>query len=393
MKVVLNTEALRPPITGIGNYTFHLLEELAARDEIDEVHCFDGTQWLQAEAQLAITGAVRDHLGNKNTRLLEWALGHVRDAVARVPGAKYCYSHIMDRRFSAVAARVPGAIYHETNYALKPYAGPCITTVHDMSYKTHTGYHPPDAVARLEANLPHSIHRADRIITDSNLVREELLAHFDVPAEKVRTVYLGADHRYQPRTQAQTSEVLSRYGLTHGQYVLIAATLEPRKGIDTLLDAWPLLPEELRRAFPLVIIGSRGWHNEALLRKLSALVAEGTVHHLGYLPANELPLIFSGAAVFTYPSLYEGFGLPVLEAMSSGVPVICRDGTAMAEFAEGACLLCESGSAEELHANLQRLLSDADARKRWAGLGLSQARKFSWERCASDTIDIYKEVS
>ncbi|MEZ5571586.1 MAG: glycosyltransferase [Halioglobus sp.] len=138
--------------------------------------------------------------------------------------------------------------------------------------------------------------------------------------------------------------------------------------------------------------GSTGWHNESVLKKLAGLVAEGTVHHLGYVPAEVLPVLFSGAAVFTYPSVYEGFGLPVLEAMSSGIPVICRDGTAMAEFAEGSCVLCNTGEAEELAANLAVLLGDAKARQYWSERGLLQARKFSWQRCAAETMDIYRDL-
>ncbi|MCB1845380.1 MAG: glycosyltransferase family 4 protein, partial [Halioglobus sp.] len=283
----------------------------------------------------------------------------------------------MERRFSDGMRRRRGAIYHETNYIFMPCTGPCVTTVHDLSYISHASFHPQNVIDLLESKLPETIRRADRIITDSNVVRNELLQHFAIPDEKVRTVYLGADEAYRPRTGEQTSAVLADYGLSHGQYVLLTATLEPRKGIDTLLDAWAMLPETLRRAFPLVLTGSAGWRNGGVLAKLSSLLAEGTVHYLGYVPAEVLPVLFSGAAVFTYPSVYEGFGLPVLEAMSSGVPVVCRDGTAMAEFAQGSCVLCVDGHAAELSANIEMLLNDEQVRAAWAEKGLRQARKFS----------------
>ena len=125
----------------------------------------------------------------------------------------------------------------------------------------------------------------------------------------------------------------------------------------------------LRKAFPLVITGSSGWRNSGLVDRIEAFIEEGTVHHLGYVQADLLPYLFSGASVFSYPSVYEGFGLPVLDAMRSGVPVICRAGTSMAEFAEGACVLCDTGESEELASHLQRLMESQEERAVWAEQG------------------------
>ena len=129
------------------------------------------------------------------------------------------------------------------------------------------------------------------------------------------------------------------------------------------------------------------------MTKLAALMAEGTVRYLGYVPADVLSVLFSGATVFCYPSVYEGFGLPVLDAMSSGVPVICRAGTSMAEFSQGACVLCNTGEPEELAFNLESLLCSQSLRDHWAEKGERQAALFSWERCAAETAEIYREVS
>jgi alpha-1,3-rhamnosyl/mannosyltransferase len=391
VKLIFNAQSLRPPMTGIGNYTFHLLEQFVQNPAIAEVHCFNGTQWVSGATQLATTAALRASGGDKSKRFVERTVANVRDAVAQVPGAKPLYDYLMDKRFTQSANLMSGAVYHETNYIFKPFAGPSVTTVHDCSHTLYPDFHAPNVTGWLE-KLPASLQRADCIITDSNLVRDELIEYFDVPRDKLRTVYLGADDCYQPRTREQTSSALSAFGLKHGCYVLLTATLEPRKGIDTLLDAWSLLPESLRREFPLVLTGSTGWCNESLKKKLAALVAGGTVQHLGYVPSEMLPMLFSGAAVFAYPSIYEGFGLPVLEAMSSAVPVICRQGTAMAEFADGSCVLCETGDAEELSVQLQTLLGDAEVRRQWAERGLAQARKFSWQRCASETLAVYREL-
>ncbi len=393
MKLLLNAEALRPPITGVGNYTFHLLEQYLKGVLVEEVHCFSGTHWLTGNAQLAITAALKNQTGDGRLPVADIVISKMRETIGMIPGAKALYSSVMGKRFERTANQIVDAVYHETNYVLKPYAGPCVTTVHDLSHVRYPQYHSPHVVQWLEDGLSRSLDRADSIITVSDLVRDELLEYFNLPEQKVHTVYEGVERCYRPRAEVETRSVLSSLYLSHKRYVLLVATLEPRKGIDVLLDAWCLLPESLRRHFPLVLTGSTGWRNKALVDRIASLVAEGTVHHLGYVAAEILPVLFSGAAVFSYPSVYEGFGLPVLDAMSSGVPVICRAGTSMAEFSQGACMLCDSGEPEELALKLEMLLQDQEVRDEWARKGLLQAAQFSWERCAAETAAIYRLIS
>jgi len=392
VKLIVNAEALRPPITGVGNYSYHLLSQFVAEERFAEVHCFTGTGWRDAGTQLAFTGALKARSDLERPGARERAIASVRKAIGAIPGVKPLYDNLMERRFTRYANGVKDAVYHETNYILKPYAGPCVTTVHDLSHIRFPEFHPPNIIEWLGGNLAHSLDRADRIITVSNVVRAELLEHYAIPGEKVHTVYEGVDADYRPRSRDETAAVLSEYGLAHKEYVLLVATLEPRKGIDVLLDAWALVPAGLRRAYPLILVGSKGWRNSALVDRMAAFLDEGTVRHLGYVAADVLPVLFSGAAVFSYPSVYEGFGLPVLDALHSGVPVVCRAGTSMAEFAEGACMLCETGEPEELAVKLTSLLESREERGDWVEKGLRQAAKFSWQRCAAETAAIYRLV-
>lgn len=392
MNLIFNAEALRPPITGVGNYSFHLLEQFLNENRFGEVHCFTGTGWQSGEAQLAATADLKSRadLEHKNAR--DIAVDRFRKAVGAIPGATPLYEHIMDRRFERYAKDVKHAIYHETNYILKPYDGPCVTTVHDLSHIRYPEHHPPNIIDWLGNNLVDSIERADRVIAVSDVVRNEVLEFYDTPAEKVHTVYEGVDVQYRPRSRDETSGLLSELGLKHKEYVLLVATLEPRKGIDVLLDAWGVLPLELRKAYPLVLTGSGGWRNSAMVSRIEGFMKEGTVLHLGWVSSDILPVLYSGATLFAYPSVYEGFGLPVLDAMSSGVPVICRSGTSMAEFSEGACVLCDTGEAEELAEKMEALLHSREERSDWAERGLRQAAKFSWARCAGETMEIYEMI-
>ena len=394
MNLLFNAESLRPPITGVGNYSYHLLAELMAQSLVNDVHSFTGTGWQDGTAQLAATAALKAQGGQAPvTSRLAGAVASLRHAVSRVPGTQAIYDRVMDRRFQRHAEAVPNAVYHETNYILKPYSGPCITTVHDLSHLRFPEFHPAHVVDWLETSLARSLARADHVITVSRLVRDEVLAHFNLDPGKVTAIHEGVDEAYCPRAPADTAPVLGNYGLEHGGYVLLVATLEPRKGISTLLDAWELLPRDLRLSYPLVMTGSSGWRNDSLKAQISRLCGEGSVRHLGYVPSEHLPPLFSGAAVFSYPSVYEGFGLPVLDAMHSAVPVICRAGTSMAEFAEGSCLLCDSGEPGELAGHLQSLLEDGSLRRSWGDRGRAQAQKFSWGRCARETAEIYRRFA
>tara|TARA_R110000823_G_scaffold130015_14_gene257982 strand:+ start:1591 stop:2769 length:1179 start_codon:yes stop_codon:yes gene_type:complete len=391
VNLLFNAESLRPPVTGVGHYSLHLLEQFLRSDEVESVHCFTGTHWQNGEQQLAATAA---HLGDQAAAgsAAKPLVQTLREAIGAIPGTKALYDKLMDRRFERYANAVPDAIYHETNYLLKPYAGPCVTTVHDLSHMRYPQFHPEHVVKRLNTMLPRTLARADHVITVSDVVRDELLQAFPLPPEKVTTIYEGVDARYVPRTREEVAPVLDEYGLAYQQYVLLVATLEPRKGIDVLLAAWEMLPLELRKQYPLVLTGSSGWRNAPLLAQIEALKAEGSVRHLGYVPSTRLPSLFSGATVFAYPSVYEGFGLPVLDAMSSGVPVICRAGTSMAEFAQGACLLCDSSEPAELAEKLRGLLDDKEARTKWGERGLQRAAAFSWERCARETQAVYRAL-
>ncbi|NND68137.1 MAG: glycosyltransferase family 4 protein [Halioglobus sp.] len=392
MNLIFNAESLRPPITGVGNYSFHLLSELMAQSLVDDVHSFTGTRWQDGPAQLAATRAIKAQVASAAADQGQGA-SRLRDWVGRLPGVKAGYDHLLQRRFERHANAVPNAVYHETNYILKPYAGPCVTTVHDLSHLRFPEFHPAEVVDWLERSIEASLVRADRVITVSEVVRDELLAHYRIPADRVSVIYEGVDEDYRPRSASETAPVLSSYGLRHGGYVLLVATLEPRKGIDVLLDAWAQLPQATRCAYPLVLTGSKGWRNESIRNRMETFMAEGSVKYLGYVPAQHLPPLFSGAAVFSYPSIYEGFGLPVLDAMSSGVPVICRAGTSMAEFSAGSCLLCDTPEAEELAAKITLLLEHDALRSEWGARGRERAGAFSWAQCARETAAVYAALA
>ncbi|SFA85315.1 glycosyltransferase family 4 protein [Azotobacter beijerinckii] len=391
MKLLLNTESLVPPLTGIGNYTLNLLRELQAFAAIEQIDCFTGNRLVTAAEVLAASddeaaGEGRGALGDTPSMRL-------RKLIRGLPLAYRAHTALRNARFRLATRASRGFVYHEPNFILKDHEGPCVATIHDLSFMRFPQFHPAERVAWLDRELPRTLRRADFIVTPSELVRHELIEQFGVPAERVRATHLGADARFFPRTAEQTQAVLARHGLQHGRYVAFVGTIEPRKGVDQLLAAWMQLPVSLRRTYPLVVAGASGWRNDELMAHIQTLQASGEIRYLRYIGAADLPFLYSGAVAFVYPSLYEGFGLPVLEAMASGTPVICTAGTSMAEFAGEVAMLCEANDTAGLAATLHELLEDESLRERLIRRGLEQARLFSWTRCARETLEVYSRVT
>ena len=178
----------------------------------------------------------------------------------------------------------------------------------------------------------------------------------------------------------------------HGQYLLTVGTLEPRKNLQTVLHAYMLLPQQIRKRFPLVLAGIKGWHMSALEQQIAPLVAAGEIRQLGYLPREELATVVAGALALIYPSIYEGFGLPPLEAMACGVPVIASGVSSLPEVVGDAGLLIDPHDTEAVAQAMQRLITDPGSRLHLSQKALARSARFSWGKCVEQTIDAYRQV-
>ena len=182
-------------------------------------------------------------------------------------------------------------------------------------------------------------------------------------------------------------------GLVAGQYCLFVGTVEPRKNVERLVQAYELLPLELRRDCPLVVAGSKGWNSEAIHARMAKAQAEGWLRYMSFVDQRWLPSLYSGARLMAYPSLYEGFGLPIVEAMASGTPVLTSNVSCMPEVAAGAARLVNPIDVEEMSHALAQCLTDeawqAEAREK----GLARAAVLSWDRCTEETVAVYRQLS
>ena len=265
-----------------------------------------------------------------------------------------------------------------------------MVTIHDLSTHTLASFHPPERVRFMHLEIEAALQRATLLLTDSEFTRQEVASYFHWPLERVRAVPLASAAEFYPRGTAEIAPVLNQYGLSPGAYCLYVGTIEPRKNIDRLLDAYALLPPAVRKAWPLILAGYRGWNSDALHARMRVAQAAGWLRYLDFVPAGHLPPLYAGARLFVFPSLYEGFGLPVLEAMASGVPVVCSTASSLPEVVGDAAATCDALDVDALSQLIAAGLQDEPWRMAATQKGLQRAARFSWQRCATDTIAAYQ---
>ena len=378
MKLILSVEPVRFPLTGIGRYTYELATRLQRSSEINDLQLFAGRRFLPslptaADQSDAVHGLKR--LVQKNAVAVE------------------AYRRLMPYLRKRALKGHEDHLYHSPNYYLPPFAGTSVATFHDLSPFTWAHCHAPQIARFLQKELTLTLQRADALITDSHYTRQELADYFGWPIERIHAVPLASSPEFHPRSADSLREALARYGLQAGGYSLFVGTIEPRKNLETLLDAYGKLPVALRQRWPLILTGYHGWRSEAIHQRIAQAQQQGWARYLGFAASEDLPLLYAGARLFTFPSHYEGFGLPVLEAMSSGVPVVCSNSSSLPEVAGQAALMCAPGDVDGLSALLRQGLEDENWRLAAVQQGLTHAAGFSWERCAQATIEVYRKVS
>ena len=240
--------------------------------------------------------------------------------------------------------------------------------------------------------LGESIRRADCVISDSEYGRQEILAEYNLPSEKVVSVLLAAGSVFSPVAPDRLPGLLAPFGLQPGQYILSVGTLEPRKNLTTAIKAYARLPETIRQDMPFVIAGMKGWRTDGLDKEVAALIEKGQIRRLGYVPDEALPALYSGARAFVYPSLYEGFGLPPLEAMACGAPVIVSNRSSLPEVVGDAGLQVDALDVNGLAQAMSQVIEDDVLRASLRQRGMERAKGFSWRRCAEETLAVYRKV-
>lgn len=377
INVIFSTDCIKYPLTGIGRYAFELAKQLQKRDEL-LLTFLHGTK---VRDSLTVAGESAQSVQSFKRRLQK------SKAISEI------YRLTFPAMKSVALRNFKGHIYHSPNYYLPPLVRNCVATFHDLSVFHWPQFHPAGRVHLMQKELRNTVSRSTRLITDSHYTQRELSEFFGIEKDKITVAPLAYNEQFRPRQETDVSVVLSKYKLKWRNYFLYTGTIEPRKNIITLLKAFDSLPYKDKCAFPLVISGYKGWENEELFRLFRKGESEGWLKYLGFVPGKELPHLYSAATSFVFPSIYEGFGLPVLEAMASGTPVICSNSTSLPEVGGDAPLMHSPTDVDTLTNHLRSMIEDAEQKKRMTALGLARAMQFSWSRCADKTIEAYEQVA
>jgi alpha-1,3-rhamnosyl/mannosyltransferase len=378
MKLVLSIDPVRFPLTGIGRYAYELAKGLARSPEIETLRFLREARLVDALPEPSATPPVHFSL---RQRLLK-----NRMAVA-------AYRFVMPRLKARALRGLEDHVFHGPNFYLPPFAGKSVVTVHDLSVYHWPQCHPPERVRFMRAEIELSLRRADLLITDSEFTRLEVAREFDWPLSRIHVTPLASSPEFHPRSAEDLAAPLARFALVPGAYTLFAGTIEPRKNIVTLLEAYARLPLTVRQRWPLLLVGYQGWNSQVIHEKIIDAERQGWARYLGYVSAEDLPILFAGARLFAFPSLYEGFGLPVLEAMASGIPVVCSNHASLPEVAGEAAAMCAAEDVEALSAQIERGLVDEAWRNQAREKGFAQAARFSWQRCVEATLKAYRAAS
>lgn len=296
-------------------------------------------------------------------------------------------------RSSATIAR-DVQIFHAPDHHIPLIAGvPTIATIMDVIPVLHPEWIKQD-FKRLKSWLfKTSIQRADHIITISEYSKQDMVTHLGIEPERISVTPLGVDPLYFERVAAtERNLVLKKHDLAPGFFLFIG-TLQPRKNLPRVLAAFKKLPDSIRKTHPLIIVGRDGWHNEELIPQLEALEKLGEGRWLSYLPQNEVLALLQSAGALVFASLYEGFGLPAIEAFAAQCPLIASNSTSLPEVTGDAAWAVDPYSVESIRTAMQDVLEQREERDRKVMLGLERARQFSWEACANLTLEVYRKVS
>jgi alpha-1,3-rhamnosyl/mannosyltransferase len=367
MRIGLDGMPLTELKTGIGVYTFELARALAAQSPGDDFELVSPRPFQPAA---------------------------LADAKPANLSLVYSKPNPLQRRWwtfglPAYARRTSMRLFHGTNFEV-PLRGNCptVVTIHDLSWLLHSSTHEARAVLRGRLRLPRMARRAAMVITDSDAVRREVCERLEIAEEKVVAIPLAPQPGFTPASPQVVLEVRKRLGIEE-EFLLFTGTIEPRKNLVTLIRAF----EEVIRATnlrpQLVVAGKLGWKTNELKSQLENSLARERIKLIGYASDADLRALYSSCRAFVYPSIYEGFGLPPLEAMACGAPVIA---SAVPSVTPSVARVISATDVHALARSIVDLLSDARARESLSRAGLDHAARFSWERTAKRTREVYEEA-
>ncbi len=388
MRIVVNASSLLPRWTGIGQYTHQICRALRSADERQDYTYYYGF----FSRELPGDGGT----GAGEQRRIALYRG-MREAVIRIPlvrrlgrdlrtAVNYGRQRLSGERYD---------IYFEPNSIPLPelLARRTVTMVFDLSVLLHPEWHPTDRVRLFRKRFPRGLERTARVLTATRYVKEQVMEHLGVPAERISVTPISCNKEvFHARETPGGDERLARLGVPRS-YLAFVGSVEPRKNITGLLRAFLLLPKALQAEVSLVFCGPPGWKNREVFELVERGGLRDRILWLPYLPDEEVCLLYQHALALVFPSFYEGFGLPPLEAMSAGCPVVVSGIPSHRELCGEAAEFVDPGSPDDIARGIRRVCEDAAHRAGLKARGLERAEGYSWARTALQTLEVFREVA
>jgi len=376
-RTILNPE--KGEAIGVGHYTYQLIRHLLKLDTQNEYVLFFDFRVREKDVK---------KFSQPNVKIKFYPFS---DYKKYLPVA---YSEILG---TATLTKEKLDVLHSTSPRSRiptGYRGKTVVTFHDMAEYACPQCFPMLKMTRDKAVLNMMASKADKIIAVSNSIKEDVQKHFKIKDEKIKVIYSGLDKRFFEEQAANAQKILSKFGIEK-KYILFLGTLEPSKNITRLLEAFKKFKENYQKAnskfdYQLVIAGKRGWLSEEYRQMVKDFGLVKDVVFTGYVVGDELVPLFKGAQFFVMPSLYEGFGMTVLEALATGTPSIISKVSSMPEIAGDAVYYVNPMDTSEIAGAMLKFATDENFRLSFIAKGLAQAQKFDWDKAARETLEVYK---
>lgn len=373
MKIAIDTIPLLSPLTGVGNYTYQISKMLKTIDHVNSYEYY--------------YGYYSKRLFTYDDRATS-AFFRVKEVIKKVPVAGP-----VARQMKSVIAAITGKefdVYFEPNFIpLDIKAGKIVVTVPDFSFKVHPEWHPKDRIEYFEGNFWQKIGTADSIIFISDYIRDCAVNEYGFPQRNLKTIYLGFDKDiFRSYENEELQLIRKKYRLPEN-FIFSVGSIEPRKNLKNLIHAYIGLDKTVRREFKIVLAGFKGWNNKEIMELLEKV--KDDVIYLGYVPDSDLGKLYNVATLFVYPSLYEGFGLPPLEAMACGCPAVVSNVTSLPEVCGDAACYVDPFDVESITDGIHRVVTDETLRRSLIAKGFERAKLFSWERSARAHLKVFEE--
>jgi glycosyltransferase involved in cell wall biosynthesis len=377
VRVAIDVQNLLRPMTGVGHYVNNLVRALSLLP-IDET----------IQAFYFSCGRTKQRLGLPPGKVVERAVKFPPGRVTQLLWKRF--------PFPRVDAFVPADLVHFPNFVARPVkSARVVVTIPDLSFMRFPQFTEPKNLSFLSRHVPSSLERADRIIAISEFTRKEIAELFPSSADKLVVTPLGVSELFAPKNDPQgLTRVRQKYNLPR-EYILFVGTLEPRKNLRILLEAYRILKRRLgkHQNMRLVVAGMKGWLYDETIRQIDAMPPDDKPLLIGYVEDAELPYLYSMSRMAVVPSLYEGFGLPCLEAMACGTPLVCSNTSSLPEVVGDAALMVSPTDAEEMADAMARVAPESSFAQELVRKGRKRAGEFTWRRCAQRTYKVYEDVA